>query len=101
MKFTLTIKDRVKKLLEQYPHLRDNDEKLIANIWYAESQHLVGKMQFLEYFAKGKLSNPESIRRSRQQLQEMYPLLRGKADKNRQDRADEVRYELIESKLNP
>jgi hypothetical protein len=73
----------VKEYLEKYAHLRDDDERLIASIWHIEllhrgvnSKNITG-FQFLDSFAKGELTNPESIRRSRAKLQEENVHLRG------------------------
>jgi hypothetical protein len=68
-------------LLTHKKHLRDNDQALIANIWWRELL-LLGKdktmaIEFLKLFSEGKLSNPESIRRARQKIQEENPELRG------------------------
>lgn len=74
-------KDKVKALLEKHPHLRDNDNRLIATVYYQESSANLLKvtaLDFLHDFADGKYTSPESIRRCRQKLQEDYPELRGK-----------------------
>ena len=77
------IKEKIKNLLENNPHLRDNDEKLIANIWKETINNKYGKTtemtgyRVLELLALGKLPNSESIRRSRCKLQETTPHLRG------------------------
>lgn len=61
---------------------RDDDNLLIAKIWYAEFK---GKnvpndvYEFLKVFVAGNLTSPESIRRCRQKLQEEYQGLRGKS----------------------
>jgi len=81
MKITLT-KNKVRIALLKYPHLRDDDNKLLATIWANE---FGGKdkckeftaFSFLEMLSKGLLSNSESIRRMRQKLQETEPDLRG------------------------
>jgi hypothetical protein len=77
----LKIKNKVHFYLKKYPHLRDDDNGLIANIWYEElgvrhDPHLLA-IYFLAEFADGNLSSPESIRRSRQKIQEDHPELRG------------------------
>ncbi len=40
-----TIKEKVKNLLEKYPHLRDSDEKLTANVWFYESQVAIDELK--------------------------------------------------------
>ena len=76
------IKDVVKSLLINQPKLRDNDNKLIANIFMREAGGLdnlknMSAFEFLKDFADGKYSNFESIRRVRAKLQEDCPELRG------------------------
>jgi hypothetical protein len=84
-----SIKDKVKFLLDTYPHLRDNDFKLIANYYFYEVGHddinTMSALDFLEMFATGKLTHSESIRRVRQKIQEDNPHLRGKSYKRRKD----------------
>lgn len=78
------IKETVKSLLIKYPKLRDNDNKLIANVFMAEAGGLdnlksISAYDFLKSFADGNFSNFESVRRVRQKLQEDYPELRGES----------------------
>ena len=74
-------KEIIIELLTNKMHLRDNDQALIANIWWrelmAQGIEKSSAYDFLKIFAEGKLSNPESIRRSRQKIQEEEPSLRG------------------------
>jgi hypothetical protein len=72
-------KQLIIKLLTKHEHLRDNDTALIANIWYREFDAEQKTYDFLKAFADGKLTNPESIRRARQKVQEEMPELRGKS----------------------
>ena len=78
-KINQKLADRIKVWLEKAPHLRDSDVKLIATIWHMDLKNKnrnpfdVSAMQFLELFADKQLTNPESIRRSRCKLQEIYP----------------------------
>lgn len=91
-------KDKVRLLLEQSPHLRDDDNRLIANFYYHESQHNllhISALDFLHDFAEGKLTNPESIRRCRQKLQEDCPELRGKLWHEKQHAGNEMRKEVF------
>ena len=71
------VKDKVKHLLENYPILRDDDNKLIAKIWWSENNNQTTK-DFLINFGNGNHTSPEAIRRARQKLQEHNPHLRGK-----------------------
>ena len=74
-------KEVIIDLLTHKEHLRDNDQALIANIWWRElvtqGKDKSTAFEFLKVFSEGKLSNPESIRRSRQKIQEEEPSLRG------------------------
>jgi hypothetical protein len=74
-------KEVIIDLLTHKEHLRDNDQALIANIWWRElttqGKDKANAFEFLKIFSEGKLSNPESIRRSRQKIQEENPELRG------------------------
>ena len=76
-----SVKDKVKYLLTNIPHLRDNDNKLIATIYYNEigkpKLELMTGMDFLKYFSEGRLPSAESIRRVRCILQASHPELRG------------------------
>lgn len=89
-------KEKVYKLLLNNGHLRNSDLKLIACIWYSEVPNIndLTAYQFLQKFSNGELSNPESIRRSRQKLQEEIPALRGTNYKKRQLNQSNVKQQL-------
>lgn len=91
----------VKKLSQMIPGCRDNDNRLIANFWMQElrTKGLTVKEltagEFLSMFASGELSSPETIRRSRQKLQEEFIFLRGKLFYKRKGKNEaEVRNEI-------
>lgn len=93
------IKSSVKKLLTTRPELRDDDNRLIANIYLEEAGGIVAlqkmtALEFLGQFSKGTFSNTESIRRVRQKLQEDYPELRGNKYENRKKLGDDVSTEI-------
>lgn len=90
----LSKKDHVMSLLSFYPHLRDDDNKLIANIWHSEIKNNITAFEFLKGFSEGKYSNPESVRRIRQKLQEEFPKLRGKKWKQRHSEQENVKDQL-------
>tara|TARA_R100001530_G_scaffold98729_2_gene68594 strand:- start:633 stop:941 length:309 start_codon:yes stop_codon:yes gene_type:complete len=76
-------KDKVKYWLEKHSHLRDDDNRLCANIWAQEIENLVFVDQtnirgFLKLYAAGKLTSAPSIKRARAKLQEEDPKYRGK-----------------------
>jgi len=89
----------VKNLLTNYKHLRDNDNKLLANIWYFKAKRIEeGGMDLLYMIANGELPSSESIRRCRQKLQELYPELRGELWNKRHQMQDQIKEELKEIK---
>ena len=87
-----TVKDKVKFLLETNPALRDNDMKLIATYYF----HEIGKEEIdslnaydlLTKISSSKMTNFESIRRLRMQLQQNDEGLRGSEYKKRKKRID-------------
>jgi hypothetical protein len=92
----LTTKDKVKGLLEASANCRDDDNVLIATMWYEEN--LAESLSaFLNDLANGKLTSPESIRRCRQKLQEENPSLRGDNYKQRHKETTKVKKELKSS----
>ena len=84
------IKDRILRMLKNHEPLRDNDEALVANLWYesykAEGQKIginfdeaekVGVAKFLRLFTQRRLPNMKTIIRYRAKLQEERKDLRG------------------------
>jgi hypothetical protein len=75
--------ERVKTLLQSHPHLRDDDNRLIANILRQDiinagyDPKLISGQGVLKLIAEGRLTNTESIRRSRADLQKVNEKLRG------------------------
>jgi hypothetical protein len=84
-------KEEVRILLENKPHLRDSDNKLIATYWYNELKKMaidtnnISAMKFLKMFADSALTNVKTIERMRRKLQEECPELRGKMYKARKE----------------
>lgn len=94
------IKKKIISLLTEKPHLRDSDDKLIANIWneqmgFVSGGGLLSKQttayDFLLAFSESQYTSPESIRRCRQKIQEQNPELRGKSYKNRKTAGKEFK----------
>jgi hypothetical protein len=89
-------KEIIKQMMLDKPHLKDNDNKLIAAYWFKELKHLnvdsktITALDFLHKYANAELTNAETIRRMRAKLQEEHPELRG--------RAYEIRQEAIQNK---
>ena len=78
MKQLFSVIDEVEKFLTKYPILRDDDEKLMANIWNSHIGNLedVDGKEVLSMLANHKLPSYESISRCRRKLQEECPNLR-------------------------
>lgn len=92
-----SVKDRVKHLLKISNKSRNSDDSLIANYWFRDMGKALSGLSaygMLGLIAKGKLTNPESIRRCRQKLQEEYPELRGKTYRDRHNRKEEIKNQL-------
>jgi hypothetical protein len=96
MKKLFSMIDEVKKLLTKYPSLRDNDDKLMANIWCNRIDNLDNETatNVLIMLAKRKLPSYESISRCRRKIQEKNPHLRGEKWNERHGRAKEIRREI-------
>lgn len=76
-------KDKVKFWLEKHEYLRDDDNRLCANIWNDEIKEYVdinkaGARTFLRLYSFGKITPAPSIKRARAKLQEEEPKYRGK-----------------------
>lgn len=95
MKTLFKTKDRVEYFLKTYPKLRDDDNRLISNIWADELIHKgLSYDDCLYAISKGVLSSPESIRRSRQKLQEHNEGYRGLSWNSRQKRGNKIKKEI-------
>jgi|TARA_R110002020_G_scaffold177736_1_gene370480 hypothetical protein len=74
-------KQKVEYWLKKYTHLRDNDNRLFANIWNDELENFGiardVRKHFLRLIAEGKLTPAPSIKRARAKLQEENPEYRG------------------------
>jgi len=71
-------KDKVIYWLDKYPKLRDDDNRLCANIWSEELNNLeITAKDFLRLYASNKLTSAPSIKRARAKLQEECPEYRG------------------------
>lgn len=97
----LEIKGTVKELLMARPSLRDNDQRLIISVWEKQQP----KVKTLTYYSllyalnKKYLANPESIRRSRQQLQHDVPELRGRVYAERHGMGEYTKENIKDLKL--
>tara|TARA_R110000744_G_scaffold148263_2_gene261280 strand:+ start:355 stop:690 length:336 start_codon:yes stop_codon:yes gene_type:complete len=93
-------KDIVLSLLQKQIHLRDNDFKLLANVWHKHITNLgIDAKNYTAYdlllmLADGKLPNSESVRRIRQKLQEEFKDLRGTNYTKRHNQKGKVKEQL-------
>lgn len=98
------IKNKVIETLKNHKASRDDDNRLLATIWWSDFTNLARNLQedeirgvrkFLKLLAAGKLSSSESIRRQRQLLQADRPELRGEEyDKRKRKLEPQVREEI-------
>ena len=91
----LIIKE-VKERLENSTKMRDDDALLIADVWRQQLAELGAKSVYdvLNAIAGRMVTSPESIRRSRQKVQQDYPNLRGTVYNQRHANEIEVLKEL-------
>jgi hypothetical protein len=92
----------IRRLLMNYEYLRDDDAKLVCNIWAIQLDKMginikdISGVQAFELIANGKLSPSDSITRCRRKLQEVHPELRGKKWKERHLVQEEVKNQLFD-----
>ena len=92
----------VRTILEKHPSLRDDNPRLVANIWHEELKSLGIEItpqitKVLNLIAT-ELTSAESITRVSRSLQNAVPDLRGKDWEKRQAHAPKVKKELKEIK---
>ncbi len=81
----MNTEEKIMELLTSTPPLRDDDNKLIATLWSDEiNSDIRSANDFLVEFYSGRFTKTETIRRTRQRLQELNPYLRGSKYKSRQ-----------------
>jgi hypothetical protein len=91
-------KDKVKSLLEEFPHLRDSDERLIASFWFFQigenKFESLSARQLMNMYVSNQLQSAETIRRCRAKLQEDNISLRGKSYQSRRDEGEQFTKEV-------
>lgn len=102
MIFDKNTTDLVKALLIARPALRDDDRKLIATVWFQllklSGKQDISAVDFFKLYVKSELPSSETIRRTRQKLQEEKKQLRGERYNERQKNLEpEVRKVVKES----
>ena len=97
MKKLFSVIDDVELFLTKYPSLRDDDERLMANIWHSHIGDLedVDAKEILHMLANHELPSYESISRCRRKIQEIYPNLRGEKWHERHKRAKIIKQEIV------
>ena len=94
--------DMVKFVLESNYEARDDDIRLQKVIHYNEykrrgMEYNLKQRSWLEHLddiSKGTISRPETIRRARRKVQELYPTTRGKKYGSRKARQSQVKEKL-------
>jgi len=84
--------NQVKQRLETSTKMRDDDALLMADIWREQLEQMGAKSMYdvLNAIAGRMVTSPESIRRSRQKVQQDYPNLRGTVYNQRHAKEIEV-----------
>ena len=90
--------DRVTRLLTVKSDLRDNDRRLICNIWWksVSNPELLMFEDFIELYIKGNVPESDSITRCRRKVQEEKKELRGKSWDLRHGLEDTMKEEIRE-----
>ena len=94
-----TKKELITKLLTEQPYIRDWDQSIIAEVWRKdlEKHYILGELSAIDLLciiSGNSLTNPESIRRTRQKIQQHNPNLRGEYYNDRSKQQAHVRKEL-------
>lgn len=90
--FDGSVRELVKKILIQKPKTRDDDRYLLSLVWAAkygrDKLQTENGMELLKAYVSGGLPSSESVRRTRQKLQEEHPELRGEQYEERQNKIE-------------
>jgi hypothetical protein len=96
----LKTKDKVRTLLQNVAGLRDNDNKLIANVWRDDIETKgfdfedMSARELLYLLGNGQLAATESITRARRKVQEECKELRGSSYGKRKEHTEKVKSDL-------
>jgi hypothetical protein len=93
------MQDVVKASLEKYPRYRDDDNKLVAYIWFKNLKNNgipenIPAIEFLHFYANNELPQADVITRARRKVQEDHPHLRGKLWEERHETQKKVRKDI-------
>lgn len=99
------VKEVVRSILRNEPKTRDDDTLLILKVWAKfEPQLRDPQYRFVAFshlLLNGELPPPESIRRTRQKLQQHDKTLWGEKRKNRKDHSESIKEELKDPSFKP
>lgn len=76
----IKIRPSVAKILEEQPETKDNDKLLLCAFWEFETSGRINNCTYTDFkklLTEHKLTNFETIRRTRAKIQELYPEYRG------------------------
>ena len=92
----INLLDQVTTLLTKKSHLRDNDKRLVCNIWWkaAPNPELLMFEDFINLYINGEIPESDSITRCRRKVQEEKKELRGKSWDLRHGLEDVIKKEL-------
>lgn len=96
--------DKVFDLLDKYPKYRDNDELLVARVWWDELEEMginreaLYAEQLLQLKVDGRLAKESTITRARRKAQEEHPRLKGVTSNFRHNKAETVKEEVRQVK---
>ena len=96
------VSEIVEQVLIDHPETRESDEMLILKVWAFQNPEIRSKsFSFIDFshgFLRKKFHSTESIRRSRQKIQEIRADLRGLNYKNRKTHQAEIKRQLKQGK---
>ena len=94
----IRLTDKITGLLTVKSDLRDDDRRLICNIWWksVSNPELLMFEDFIKLYIDGKVPESDSITRCRRKVQELNKELRGRSWDLRHGLEDEIKDELKE-----
>tara|TARA_R100001594_G_scaffold44620_3_gene77086 strand:- start:21 stop:332 length:312 start_codon:yes stop_codon:yes gene_type:complete len=97
------VKQIVTNILKEDIRTRDNDDILLATVWWKQIGTEIEKLSavdFLKRFSRGEFPKPEGITRCRRKIQEMNPDLRGhEYEKRKKSITESVKKEVREMEV--
>lgn len=97
-----TLGDIVQSFLEKSSPLRDDDKRLLLNVWAKQLGRSLTEQErelFKEIASSRNCVAPESVSRARRAIQGVRPELRGELYQERQEKAQEVAKEAAQGSL--